>query len=89
MKEIYYGKEFKGYYAAEKRAKELGLSIGSMEGDRPIALFKLYPDLYFPGKWRHLDMEDRKALAGVMTGDKRGGPVELTIFDDVDKNPYV
>lgn len=88
MKYIFDGAEFKGYYAAEKAAKSAGYTTGSMERDKPIAVFSADIEHYAP-KWRHLMQSDKKLLAGTIEGDERNGPVTLTIFDDVDVNPYI
>lgn len=87
MKAIYQGEEFKGFYAAEKAARCAGFTTGSMERDRPIAVFGADIEHYTP-KWRHLTQEDKKLLSGIIEGDKRNGPVTLTIFDEIDGNPF-
>jgi len=87
MKTIYQGSEFKAYYAAEKAARDMGYTTGSMERDMPIAVFNADIEHCAP-KWRHLDDSDKKILSGVIEGEKRDGPVTLTIFDDADKNPF-
>jgi len=78
------GTDFSACYAAQNFIKQLGYSCNSMERHNPIAISKEYI-----GKWRHLDDTDRAELVGVYKGDWRNGDVEVTIFDDVDKNPYL
>lgn len=75
---------FSAFYAAEKFVKNMGLCANSMERDRPIAITNEYI-----GKWRHLNSIDKKELIGTITSnDFRDGDVMVTIFDDVDVNPY-
>lgn len=69
--------DFAAFYAAERMAADLGLSIGSMERDQPIGL--MHGD-YSIAKWRNLSKSERQELHGVITGPKRMGPVRLSIF---------
>jgi hypothetical protein len=68
--------DFEAYEAAEAMAQSLGLSVGDMQRDEPIGL--MHGD-YAVMKWRNLSARDRDALHGVITGDKRHGPVRLSL----------
>ena len=71
--------DFAAYYAATKWLHENGYSSGSMRRDDPIGIMK---GNYIISKWRNLSSADKKVLHGVMTGDKRNGPVMVEIFED-------
>lgn len=71
--------DFAAYYAAEKWLLENGYSSGSMQRDDPIGIMK---GAYSISKWRNLSTADKKALHGIMTGDKRNGPVMVEIYED-------
>jgi len=80
---------FSAYNSAESAAEELGLLVGGMQRNCPIALLK-ESNWYTPApKWEHLKEEDMAEIDGTITGDMRFGPCTLTVFDDDDPNPYV
>lgn len=71
-----------GDFVAESRAvaqlEDWGFSVGHLQAHAPRGiLFGLY-DIQ---KWRNLNVAERQALHGVMTGDMRRGPVVVEIFD--------
>ena len=82
-------KAFGAFYAAERNAKELGFATGSMERDLPIGVFNLNSE-YTGDKWRYVDEQGKQELVGVIkSNDFRNGIVELIIYDNTDKNPYI
>lgn len=70
--------DFEAYYAASKWLDENGFSLGSMQRDDPIGIMK---GDYCIAKWRNLSAADKRGLHGVLTGDKRNGPVTIEIFE--------
>ena len=81
-------KAFEACRAAENKARKLGMLVGIMQRDEPIALVKNKRGAENPGKWKYLANAFLENIAGTITGSKHTGPVTLTIFDDNDKNPY-
>lgn len=63
---------FNAFAEAKAYCKERGLSVGTMQGDAPIGL--KYGD-YAIAKWRNLSDNEKQALDGTITGNKRNGPV--------------
>lgn len=63
--------------AAEAWCAENGISVGESQGPAPRGLLVGEFDI---AKWRNLNLEDRAALHGVMTGDGRNGPVHVELF---------
>ena len=86
MRYTYTGGEFEGFYRAERKAKELGFAVASMQRDYPIAVAT--PDMEIYGKWTNLCKEELQSMSGVIVGDKRNSPVTLIVFDDADINTY-
>lgn len=79
---------FSAYYAAERKARELGFATGSMERNNPIGVFNSNSE-YRGSKWRYVDEQERRKLVGVIkSNDFRDGDAELIIFDCADKNPW-
>lgn len=79
VKEIFTQKgDFAAYYAACDWCKKNGVSYGSMQRDDPIGLMRGDYDI---AKWRNLSAKDKAELDGVMTGDKRNGPVVIDMKD--------
>ena len=70
--------DFQAFYAATKWLNELGYSYGSMQRDSPIGIKK---GKYIISKWRNLSLKDIANLDGVITGEKRNGPVAVTLYD--------
>lgn len=68
--------DFEAIRAAEAWCAEQGLSVGRMCGDEPMGLKKGSYDIQ---KWRNLSAEDRAGLDGTITGDKRNGPVTVSV----------
>lgn len=79
------GSDFDGLHDAEAFAAEVGFSIGSMQRDQPMGL--LFGDFKI-AKWSNLSATERQALHGKITGDKREGPVSVTIFDTAPKEAW-
>ena len=71
--ERYDGDDFRAVGAARGRLQALGMSIGSMQSDAPIAAYKDVGD-YVP-KWRDLSNRERSKMDAAIVGDKRNGPV--------------
>lgn len=71
--------EFEAMRQAEDWLLENGYAVGSMQRDAPRGILK-DADSYVP-KWRSLDYAERENLDGQMTGDMRGGPVVVEIFE--------
>lgn len=69
--------DFEAFRDAESWLKENGYSWGSMQGDAPIGVMRGDYDI---AKWRNLSTREINALDGTITGDKRNGPVTVTIF---------
>ncbi|OGO90317.1 MAG: hypothetical protein A2Y17_12165 [Clostridiales bacterium GWF2_38_85] len=79
---------FGAFYAAERKARELGFATGSMQRDAPIGVFNSNSE-YCGDKWRYVDTQGKRELVGVIkSNDFRDGDVELIIFDCADKNPW-
>ncbi len=72
------GGDFEAYNKAIRWLEERGFSYGSMQRDEPIGI--LHGD-YAIAKWRNLNDQERLDLDGVIKGDKRNGPVSVTIYD--------
>ena len=70
--------DFQAFYAATKWLDMNGFSYGSMQGPEPIGVIK--GDCAI-SKWRNLSALDKKHLDGVITGDKRNGPVFVEIYN--------
>jgi hypothetical protein len=68
--------DFKAYYAACDWCKKNGVSYGSMQRDDPIGLMRGDYDI---SKWRNMTKKEQESLDGQMNGDKRNGPVTITI----------
>lgn len=68
--------EFQAYERAVSWCESLGVSVGQMQGPDPIGL--LYGD-FMIAKWRNLSKQQRAALDGTITGNKRYGPITVTL----------
>jgi hypothetical protein len=64
---------------AIKWCADRGVSCGSMQRDEPIGLIVGNFNI---SKWRNLSNRDRKELHGTITGDKRNGPVTVSILEN-------
>lgn len=69
--------DFAAYHAACKWLDDNGYSHGSMQRDDPIGIMR---GDYSIAKWRNLSPKEVSALHGRITGDKRNGPVTVTIY---------
>lgn len=69
---------FAAYEAAEEFLRKSGFSIGSMQRDSPIGI--MY-GVYDIAKWGNIGLRDRKKLHGQINGDKRNGPITVSIFN--------
>jgi hypothetical protein len=71
---------FQAFYAAEKRLKELGYTIGSMCRTEPIG-FANADEVRYVAKWYNLSQDDKGQLDGVMASDDfREGGVTIVFF---------
>jgi len=74
------GSSFSAVNQAQKKAKELGYAIGSMDSDYPIGLADSTKYSYI-AKWSKTNHEDRAKLGGVLLSkDFRDGEVFLVVF---------
>lgn len=65
---------FEALYAAEQWCRENGISYGSGCAGCPTGLMR---GDYVVAKWRNLTAKERAELDGVMTGDRRNGPLMI------------
>jgi hypothetical protein len=72
--------DFAAYEKACKWCKDNGVSYGSMQRDEPIGL--MYGDVSI-AKWLNLSKSEQNELHGTMTGQKRVGPVFISIQEKV------
>ena len=70
--------DFVAYYCACGWLKKNGISYGSMQRGDPIGLKR---GDFVIQKWRNLSESDKNNLDGIMTGDKRNGPVVITLYE--------
>jgi hypothetical protein len=71
---------FQAFYAAEKRLKELGYTVGSMCRTEPIG-FANADAVGYVAKWYNLSQDDKGQLDGVMASDDfREGGVTIVFF---------
>jgi len=70
--------DFAAYNKACEWCKDNGISYGSMQRNCPIGLIR--GDVVI-SKWRNISPRDIEKLDGIMTGDKRNGPVEISIVE--------
>lgn len=70
------GDVFDALRAAEAWCAARGISVGRTDGRNPSGL--LYGDFDIQ-KWHNLRAKERAALDGLLTGDKRHGPVTVSI----------
>ena len=68
---------FQSYYRASEYIHENGYSLGSMDGDNPIAIWKGKCSI---SKWHNLSKEEKGSCDGVIVGDMREGPVSVYLF---------
>jgi hypothetical protein len=67
---------FAAMSAAEDWCEARGLAVGSSERGRPRGIRF---GLWSIAKWRNLNLAEKQALHGTMTGDMRNGPVTVTL----------
>ena len=67
---------FDAYHRAEAFLVAHGFSVGRMQGAAPIGIKY---GAYNIQKWHNLRPSDRAALDGVISGDKRNGPVRIKV----------
>lgn len=72
--------EFEAYYAAETWCRENGISVGQTSAMDPTGL--LFGDYGWIAKWRNLTTKERAQLHGTLTGNRREGPVVITLKDE-------
>ena len=68
---------FKAWYACEDWLRDLGCSIGRTQRHAPIGV--IFEPEHIIMKWRNLSETDRSEMHGLVTGDRRTGPVTFTI----------
>ena len=69
---------FTAFSVAEKKAVEMGYSVGSMCRDEPIGLAK---DVGYIAKWHNIDSADKAHIeAGILSCDFREGDAVIAIF---------
>jgi hypothetical protein len=68
--------DFKAFYRAQAWCEGQGVSVGEMQGPEPIGLLR---GDFAIAKWRNLSAAERRVLDGTITGDKRNGPVTVTL----------
>jgi hypothetical protein len=70
----------KGDFVAYNKACEWchnnGISCGSMQCNEPVGLMRGDYDI---SKWRNSSKEDRALLEGTIIGNKRSGPVAISV----------
>lgn len=78
MKKVFKGdgSTFSATYEAEKWLADNGYSVGSMQRGEPRAIFK---GGHCIPKWRNLNVKERAAADGLMTGNGREGPITVEI----------
>lgn len=70
--------DFQAYYRATEWLSANGYSYGSMQADAPIGIMK---GDWSISKWRNLSPAEIKQLDGIITGDKRSGPVTVELTE--------
>lgn len=70
--------DFNALRAAEAWCAERGISVGQSERGSPCGL--LYGEFNI-AKWHNLSACERRKLHGLMTGDIRSGPVNVSICE--------
>jgi hypothetical protein len=70
--------DFEAVNAAERWCAEHGISVGHMQGPQPRGL--LFGE-FEVAKWRNLNVLERAALHGTMSGSRRG-PVTVVLKDE-------
>ena len=69
---------FQAFYKAEGLLKELGYTVGSMQGDAPIGISLKYD---YISKWYKMNSSEHKLLDGIMISkDFREGSVQVIFF---------
>lgn len=76
--------DFEALYAAQAWCAERGISVGSGQNGSPRGL--LYGEFSI-AKWRNLNQQERAELHGLMTGDARNGPVQVSICEAAEAKP--
>lgn len=71
-------RDFEAFGKANEWCRLNDVAVGATERDAPIGL--MYGrDEYAIGKWRNLSANEKSALDGRMTGDRRHGPITIRI----------
>ncbi|SNT16196.1 hypothetical protein SAMN06295912_15031 [Sphingomonas laterariae] len=70
--------DFVALRSAERLLASAGFSLASGCRAQPTGL--MFGDWEI-AKWRNLSPQERDALHGVMTGDRRNGPLKITLTD--------
>lgn len=70
--------DFAALRSAEKLLASAGFSMAPGCARQPTGL--MFGD-YAIAKWRNLSTQQRAGLHGVMTGDRREGPLKITLTD--------
>lgn len=72
---------FVAFEEARSWLQARGFSVGRMQREDPIGIMMGDHDIQ---KWRHLSKEDREELDGILTGDKRHGPITVELYVNPD-----
>lgn len=67
---------FEALESATRLLKSAGFSAGSGCAGQPTAI--MFGD-YMVAKWKNLTWAEREAVHGVMTGDRRNGPLAIEL----------
>ncbi|ADP17368.1 hypothetical protein AXYL_04048 [Achromobacter xylosoxidans A8] len=72
-------KDFEAFNAAEDWCRKNDIAMGSMERDCPIGLM-WGADAHEVSKWTRMTRAEQDAMDGRLTGNKRHGPITITIM---------
>src|SRR3546814_5739015 len=70
---------FAAYNRMVREIGAAGFAIGASQVGSPVGLMFGH---YIVSKWRNLNQQQRAELHGIVEGDRRTGPLLVTIYDD-------
>src|SRR3546814_18749727 len=70
---------FASYNRMVREIGAAGFAIGASQVGSPVGLMFGH---YIVSKWRNLNQQKRAELHGIVEGDRRTGPLLVTIYDD-------